>query len=342
MAWAKPEYSRTSVDSAGKTYIDRKTTAEDREMALAVINNWRSSHSYPLNAMQMNLRNLAGKYDRDPTVAQRIKRLRSIRHKLERFGWIKLSVMQDIGGCRAVLSSVKKVDALVDYYLSTSRAKHHLVRHDPYIVEPKKTGYRGVHLIYSYNGREDWTGLKVEIQIRSRLQHAWATAVEIVGTFTRQALKSSQGQENWLRFFELMSSAHALREGTPLAPNTPDDPETLKRELRSYAKKLKAIELLEAYGSTLEHVEKTMPGVKGGHFFLLELDVDEQELSIWDFESAIQANEEYEALERAIEGNPGKDALLVTVESIAALQRAYPNYFLDTTAFVESVREAVA
>jgi hypothetical protein len=342
MAWAKPEYSRQSVDKAGEAYVDPKATREDREMALAVINNWRSSHSYPLNALQVSLRKLAAKHDQDPTVAQRIKRLQSIRHKLERFDWIKLSVMQDIGGARAVLSSVQEVEALVNYYTTKSRAKHHLVRQDPYILEPKRSGYRGVHLVYSYDGIQDWNGLKVEIQIRSRLQHAWATAVETVGTFTRQALKSSQGEADWLRFFALMSSALALREGTPMVPQTPEDPDALRKELRRYAKKLRVIEQLKWYGTTLDHVEKTMPGVKGGHIFLLELDFDEQQLSIWDFENSLQATEQYDAVERAIEGQPNRDAVLVTVESIAALQRAYPNYFLDTTAFLESVQEAIA
>jgi hypothetical protein len=306
-------------------------------MSLAVINNWRSSHSYPLNALQVSLRKLAVKYDRDPTVAQRIKRLPSIRHKLERFDWLQLSVMQDIGGCRAVLSSVNNVDELVDYYLTKSRAKHHLVKHDPYISKPKRSGYRGVHLIYSYDGRPEWHSLKVEIQIRSRLQHAWATAVETVGAFTEQALKSSQGEDDWLRFFTLMSSALAAREGSPLVPGTPERPDELKKELRRYVRKLKVIDRLEWYGTTLQHVEKSQAR-GGGQIFLLELDLDGQRLRIWDFKNAAQANEQYEALERAIQGEENKDAVLVTVESIAALQRAYPNYFLDTTAFADEVR----
>src|SRR5437588_8744849 len=110
MAWVKPEYSRVSVDRAGRTYVDGNSSVEDREMALAIINNWRSSHSYPLNALQAVLRTKVIKVDADPTVAQRIKRLPSIRHKLERFEGMNLSRMQDIGGCRAVLSDVAKVD----------------------------------------------------------------------------------------------------------------------------------------------------------------------------------------------------------------------------------------
>jgi hypothetical protein len=116
MAWAKPLYSRTRVTNAGFEYIDPATTPEEREIALAVINNWRTSHHYPLNTLQIYLRRQARQYDDDPTVAQRIKRLPSIRHKLERFNGMELARMQDIGGCRAVLSSVAAVDELVGYF----------------------------------------------------------------------------------------------------------------------------------------------------------------------------------------------------------------------------------
>ncbi len=39
------------------------------------------------------------------------------------------------------------------------------------------------------------------MQIRTAVQHSWATAVEVVGAFTAQSLKSSQGNEKWLDFF---------------------------------------------------------------------------------------------------------------------------------------------
>ena len=44
---------------------------------------------------------------------------------------------------------------------------------------------------------------KVELQLRTRLQHAWATANEIVGTFRREELKSGEGGPDWLRYFVL-------------------------------------------------------------------------------------------------------------------------------------------
>jgi len=342
MAWVEPAYSRGAVNRAGDTYIDPAASPEDRELALVVLNNWRSSHGFPLNTLQVNLRKRSVHVDADPTVAQRIKRLPSIRHKLERFPGMELSRMQDLGGCRAVLSSVDGVQQIVDYYMHESRIKHKLVRDDNYIASPKPSGYRGVHLVYRYISDKStaWNGLKIEIQVRSRLQHAWATAVETVGTFTQQALKSSQGSEGWLTFFSLMSSTLAVREDTPKVPGAPVGSE-LKHELRGLAKSLNVVDRLTAYGEALRYAEELDAR---GHTFLLELEAgaDGSTLTVRSYASTVQATEDYSALERAIEDEPDKDVVLVSVESLASLRRAYPNYFLDTTAFVDAVQEAIA
>jgi len=340
--WTEPRHSRSSVDKAGACYIDPNSRLADRDKARLVINNWRSSHSYPLNTLQMNLRRAAAQFDPEATVAQRIKRLPSIRHKLERFSGMKLSRMQDLGGCRAVVSNVECVTELLHYYRDTTQMKHKLVREDFYIWEPKDSGYRSVHLVYAFNSdkKDTYNDLKIEIQLRSQLQHAWATAVETVGTFSQQALKSSLGEEGWLRFFALMSSALALREGTPLVPGTPTDPEDLIDELRDHASQLQVIDRLSAYGAALQHVEEQMkPRAK--HTFLLELNVNERVLRVNPYADASKAARDYSVAERRTESDPAIDVVLVSADSIASLKRAYPNYFLDTTAFLESVEEAI-
>lgn len=342
MAWAEPAYSRGRVNDAGATYVDPKAPPDTRAIALAVINNWRSSHSFPLNTLQVSLRRVAADRDDDPTVAQRIKRLPSIRHKLERMTHMKLARMQDIGGARAVVSAVSVVDKVVAYYKHESQIKHRLIREDQYIADPKPSGYRGVHLVYAYysDRKPTYNDLRIELQIRTRLQHAWATAVETVGTFTQQALKSSQGRQDWLRFFALMSSALARREGTTLVPGTATDPEKLVRELRDYVAKLDVVPRLDSYRAVVQYAEKQLDEMKG-HTFLLELDTQALELNVRSYEDRMIAADEYSAIEREIEGDPTKDAVLVTVESLATLRRAFPNYFLDTTAFLDAVNEAI-
>src|SRR5690606_10212353 len=89
-----------------------------------------------------------------------------------------------------------------------------------YIDEPKKDGYRSIHLIYRYENdiAPEYRGLSIELQLRTRLQHAWATAVETMGTFLGQALKSGQGEAEWRGFFTIAGAAIAIVEGTAPVP----------------------------------------------------------------------------------------------------------------------------
>ncbi len=83
------------------------------------------------------------------------------------------------------------------------------------MMDPKEDGYRSYHLIYQYKGSLQtacYNKLRIEVQLRTKLQHAWATAVEAVGIFTKQALKSNIGDKDWLRLFALMSSEIAFDE----------------------------------------------------------------------------------------------------------------------------------
>jgi hypothetical protein len=229
VAWTALQFDPGQVDAAGRAIAD--FTADDD--AFAVVNNWRSSHAFPPNTFQSGLRAKAVNVDPTYLVAQRIKRLSSIVHKLDRFKTMRLSQMQDIGGCRAVVDTIDSVYRIVKLY-DRAAAKHKLVRRNDYIESPQRSGYRGYHLIYRYysDRSKTYNDLKVEIQVRSACQHIWTTAVEAVGTFVRQAFKSSLGEEEWLRFFALMGSVIAFRDNTAPVPNTPADRSELLTELR--------------------------------------------------------------------------------------------------------------
>ncbi|MDQ1591803.1 MAG: hypothetical protein QOG71_2430 [Pyrinomonadaceae bacterium] len=339
-----PEHSKSQVDAAGVMLITPNTPDEAMERALSVINNWRAVHSFPLNTFQKTLRQKAKQIDPQALVAQRVKRLSSIELKLSRFSpQMKLSQMQDIGGCRAVVSSVRHVNRLVDVY-ERSDLKHKVARADDYIKTPKPSGYRGVHMIYRYfsDRRKTYNGLKVEMQFRSQLQHAWATSVETVGTFIQQALKSNQGEEDWLRFFALMGTEIAYREESPLVPDTPKKRGELKSELREYARKLNVENRLHAFGAALKTLEPTNAPRKA-HYFLLVLDPAASSVTVtgYKYHELDKASTDYLAAER-IASQRGTDAVLVSVESMDSLRRAYPNYFLDTNVFIGVVKQAIS
>jgi hypothetical protein len=351
MAWATPQYRRDEVNTAGNCFIAGNGVASvmERDQILEVINNWRSSHSFPLNSFQVTLHARAKKIDSDAVVAQRLKRLSSIDAKLRRFPDMKLSQMQDIGGIRAIVRNVHRVERLIKLY-KQGRSKNPTERHEflkevNYIHKPKDDGYRSVHLIYRYRSKSKkhkaYNGLKIEIQLRSRLQHAWATAVETVSTFTGQALKSSGGEEAWRRFFALMGSAIALRERQPLVPGTPTNTVELIQELRDCAKRLKVESVLDGWRYALRRLPAK--NVTDAAAFLLFLDPDAKTIRITGFGKAElpKASEKYLTLEKTIESQPGAQAVLVSVDSLQAVRSAYPNYYLDTTVFIKALRHAI-
>jgi ppGpp synthetase/RelA/SpoT-type nucleotidyltranferase len=350
MSWAIPEYTRSEVDSAGE--IIRRPSARLSEPdgwdnAVAIASNWRSSHSYPLQALKMTLRNRAKLVDPKALVAQRLKRLSSIAAKLLRFEKMKLSRMQDLGGCRAVVRTVGQVDALVERY-QTSLAKNpteraEFVKKYDYIANPKSDGYRSVHFVYKYRSRAPqhqlYNGMRTEIQIRSRLQHAWATAVETVDMSTRQALKSGIGHPSWMRFFALMGSAIALREKRALVPDTPTDRATLTEELRTLASQLQIFDVLQGLVAGVD-VATT---IKNAHTYLLILDAKQRLTTVqaYGVRDLSLAAADYMRVEKEHVGDRSIQAVLVSVDSMAGLRSAYPNFYLDTTVFLDAVRKTI-
>lgn len=344
--WAVPAFTRGEVDRAGRLLVQNGGVAEPLVIghALDVINNWRSSHSFPLNTFQMTLRNRAASICADPIVARRLKRVPSIFTKLRRFPTMKLSQMQDIGGARAVLPSLAEVEALRRLY--RHRMKHRFAGEKDYVKHPKTSGYRSVHLIYRYRSdrKETYNGLHIELQLRTRRQHAWATAVETVGTFLGQSLKSSEGRADWLRFFELVGSGFALAEGAPTGPDIPESTASLVAQIREAAGRLQVKQKLEAFSRVLVVTEVHREKMRGRNYFLLLVLRPEQEsleVRTYSGSELTDATTDYLTEEKRLAGTAG-DTVLVASDSLESLRQAFPNYFFDTRTFLEELDHLLA
>lgn len=345
MTWTKPAHGKSTVDKAGHILIKDNSTEEEKEHALTILNNWRSSHGYPMNTFQARLRQMSKKVDDNPIVVQRLKRVPSIIKKLKReqTKTMSLSQMQDIAGCRAVLSDINKVYELVEIYKKKSRGlKHKRIREKDYIKNPKKDGYRSIHLIYKYKSDkiDTYDNLLIEIQIRTKIQHSWATAIEIVDLFTKQAIKSNEGEEEWQEFFKLVSSAFAKMENHEEVRGTPKNNEELYKAIKEKVDKLKIFSKMENWSKALTVIE---PKLKEWRFFLLELDVSNDnnpELSIRGYpeEGETIATEHYLEAEKLQGNNKDKDVVLVGAKSVEELKRAYLNYFANSKEFLSHLK----
>lgn len=343
MAWTEPKFARKAVDKAAANLASGKQLVEgDRDDAIIVIGNWRAAHAFPLNTFQMGLRRTAQKVLPTALIAQRLKRLPTMLDKLRRMPKTTLTRFQDIGGCRAVVTSLGQVMQIRDAY-RRSRMKHKFVRERDYIAAPRPSGYRCIHLVYRYAGRDGsgYDGLQIEIQLRTRLQHAWATAVETVGTLLDQSLKSSEGSADWLRFFALVGSAFAFVERTYPVPDTPGSPAELAREILRLHTKLKVRAALDTYRHALQATEQK--GIGESTLFLLSLDPLAKRLNVTSFKatSITSATDAYAEAERQLPSQPGAQVVLVGAHSLATLRKAYPNYFLDTELFLLQLDRAL-
>lgn len=351
MAHVIPKFSRAAVDRAARKLATIDLEGDLEEEIWEIFSNWRSSHAFPLNTITMDLRQKVNRLQQSALVVQRLKRSRSILAKLAKESSMRLSQMQDIGGCRAVVATIDEVYALRDLY-RRSRSLHEFVAEDDYIANPKTSGYRSLHLVYRFrsNSKTEYNKLLFEIQLRTRTQHAWATAVETVGAVLGQALKSSEGEQVWLSYFQNAAIALEYME-QPLLTNTICTSKgTVARILADLNKRLNVRKKLTAYRAALKATEKLQ--AQGAGYFLLILLPDQPGLQViaFDKRNAEDAHREYERFERQmplrsrqlslfpeIADYSGAQVVLVGAESFRSIREAFPNYYLDTEAFLEKV-----
>ena len=253
--------------------------------------------------------------------------------------------MQDIGGCRAILSSVDHISDVVEVYQNSTEKNPNdrpaLIDKDDYIERPKKSGYRGVHLIIRYQSNAEpclpFRGHKIEIQLRSLLQHYWATTVETASSFLGESLKSDEGDDRWRRFFALAGSVFAQFEDCTPIPETPVDQVELIKELNDLWNSLQVEVLLSGFRVATEQAVR----YKKSHSFLLRLDATKRMMKIIGYsrKELSRATEDYLAMEKEYAKQPDVQIVLVSVESMSKLKSAYPNYYADTGEFISLIKE---
>lgn len=195
-------------------------------------------------------------------------------------------------------------------------------------------------MVYEYHSDKNETynkNMLIEVQYRTHLQHIWATAVETMGLFTKQAIKSGQGSQDVKRFFVLVSSLFAMRENCPIIPGTVADEKELISEIEEINSRCNFLDMLSAIRVAIDSQEKK--NFKRQGYYILILNYNTKRLQIKHFEPSQfdNANETYSKIENSRAGEK-IDAVLVRVSSFQMLKTAYPNYFSDIGEFLQLVK----
>lgn len=251
--------------------------------------------------------------------------------------------MEDLGGCRVIVDSIDEIYSAVNRY-KNSKIRHVLIRERDYIKNPKESGYRSYHMVYQFhsNTKETYNkNMRIEIQFRTKLQHTWATAIEMMGIYTKTSLKSSMGDENTLRFFTLVSSIFAKMENTQICPNTKDDYNILINEIKEIDNKSNIISRLSALSVAVNHVNDNSKFKNSGYFILI-LNYENKMLRILQYKpSKVElATKTYNQIEA--QHSSQIDTVLVSATSFDTLKVAYPNYFTDISEFINLMRKILA
>lgn len=337
MDFAIPTHSKKAVRRAGELISAGKGSRDEVEAAREVVADFRSAHAYPLLSVTNNVRNKALEVSQSAIVAQRMKRLPTILDKLERHPDMVLTTMQDFGGCRVIVDSLDQVEALRTKLWNAKRAQNRIVKEYDYIDRPRESGYRGIHLIFDYRASKTvYHGYRVELQIRTGLQHSWATAVETMDLFAGTELKYGKGDPAIRRYFSVVSSLMAIREGAEQTAGATGSVEDLSKELVELDATLHVLDRLGNYASVVNDHAK-----KGRRTYLtLELEREAQRLQVSVHASQAAAEARLDELES--KNDDDLDAVLVGGLQVSQLKAAYPNYFADTSNFTQFVAEQIS
>lgn len=196
--------SKAKIDKAGLALTKSEDEIENIDEYLEleqVFDDYRKSHLQPLTETTLELQKWLSNYGTSYYIAQRLKRKPQIIRKLKRLS-VRLTQLQDIGGSRIIVESNKDVNKLRSFILDKlgKQKDIELVRETDYREKGRDdTGYRALHLILNLSGQ------KLELQIRSQIQHYWAESIERASVVYGYHLKEKEGDPIVIQYFKALS-----------------------------------------------------------------------------------------------------------------------------------------
>lgn len=347
VAYPTPPSNKSAVKRAGAAIFQNNASATEIEL----IDQWRASHGYVINTFQAWIRRHIQRRPENVEFAQRLKRRNTVLDKLQRRKQngspliSDVTAMHDFAGCRMIFDTLDELYSFREYLHSANVMKNvdHELRHAKekydYIESPKFTGYRGIHDVYRHyprgskrrEDRKPWDGLLVEIQYRTRAQHAWATAVEISDLLDGERTKFDVAESDRGQFFSIASEIIA-RElegiGNAYSDASTEDLQNHLDEMESGLGILRRLELLRTFEVEEKLQQHNVLSIVRDHNGDLLLEVI-------PFSSAVSAIEKATELE---ESGASINAVYVRSENPSQLRSAYRNYFYDPVDFVEMIK----
>lgn len=324
-----PSHSKKSIKRAGESLAREALepgflSEAEKQDAWQKVGHWRTAHMEPLKTTLAHIDETCEKRF-DYVLVSRLKRAKTIIDKLNRSGYsFTLTSLRDIAGCRIIVNSIDEVQELSSLLAQSEMC----VKELDYIRYPKDSGYRGFHVVYRLGAPTyGYDKLSVEIQIRSRRQHAWATAVEAYDIACNTGIKFGLGTDEQKEFFSLASRLMTM------GPEA-EEKAAIRKRLRSLDGKLDVFDILHEAAGSMFVVDNGVTSVGKSDSCLITVQPEMQEIDLEVFppEREIEAASRYTELEKSFDND--SFCLLARAASLEDLKRAYPNYYFNITEFL--------
>lgn len=317
--------------------------------------NFREAHNIIIKLFTIELKKV--NFSKQHLTASRNKRIETIISKLCRPEKPKLDRIHDIAGTRIIFENIKSLEDYIDILENTElvnfkeKSNEDKNRYN-YIKNPKSDGYRSIHKVFYYSSNIPYSTLneksfnlenkKIELQLRTRLQHIWATTVEIYDIINKSNIKT--GTHNKLETKEglFFKKCSLVFEGIES-----NDVEKIKININEIFRDKDLVEIYNRLKGIKNIKNIQLPKTLGSdEVFILITDLNKGKTTFFttdpieknDKQDTFLINASYRRLEE--KNTKGEYILLLlTLGDIKKLKNVYPNYFLNTNKFISILKK---
>ena len=317
--------------------------------------NFREAHNIIIKLFTIELKKV--NFSKQHLTASRNKRIETIISKLRRPEKPKLDRIHDIAGTRIIFENIKSLEDYIDILENTELVNFkEKINEDKnrynYIKNPKSDGYRSIHKVFYYSSNIPYSTLnekrfnlenkKIELQLRTRLQHIWATTVEIYDIINKSNIKT--GTHNKLETKEglFFKKCSLVFEGIES-----NDVEKIKININEIFRDKDLVEIYNRLKGIKNIKNIQLPKTLGSdEVFILITDLNKGKTTFFttdpieknDKQDTFLINASYRRLEE--KNTKGEYILLLlTLGDIKKLKNVYPNYFLNTNKFISILKK---
>lgn len=339
--------SKTTIDNIGQSLKKQELSTAQQQ----TIQSWRAYHSI-ISDKFFDIFRTEFKEIVNYPISARLKRLPSIKKKLLKSS-MRLTQMQDILGFRIVVNKIAeiyKVEKLLkNFFQNNNKYSITYFDTDDYIKNPKPDGYRCIHLILKAENK-----YYIEIQIRTKIQHLWATTLETVSAVLNKDFKHDYKKGGFNTFFKKVSDIICNFE----QGSTQNFFSIIKMMRIYYSKYLRQIQVISLYSQSIRETLKKLEQTKQMEYtpnllFILNLEEASKIINKKPYDESVTDTSKilrikvFKNNEEALKNynqrelnkhNERHDIVLITSTDLKFLETNYPNYYLNCDEFLQQIQ----